>query len=300
MDDDFKIIQKLVGDVSPDQLRYIDCFVGEDMAFFMPQGGACFYALTPLHSHPGYMFVYNFDDRTGIRLNETTITAIPGKLLALSPGIMHNELPSEMPPRYIAVLIDRDFFESQLAEYQPDREIIFNAEFYDVPKKFLTLLKEFMIEATTNSPGRDAILRAMSVEISHQIIRSALELSPATKPNDFRLEIGRVTEYIHANLGQKLKIEDMASIACMSPSHFSHVFKEETGATPIEYLNQVRFKRAKRLLLASDKTLTEIALECGFCSSAYFSDRFSKEFKMTPSNYKKSMISKNNNKISKE
>lgn len=55
-------IRALVGDATSEQLRYVDFFVTREIGLFMPVGGACFYALTPEHSHPAYMFVLHFDD----------------------------------------------------------------------------------------------------------------------------------------------------------------------------------------------------------------------------------------------
>ena len=63
------------------------------------------------------MFVLHFDDQTSVKLNGRIITARPGKIFCLSPGIAHRELPSDFPPRYIAILIEKSFFERQLSFY---------------------------------------------------------------------------------------------------------------------------------------------------------------------------------------
>src|SRR5574340_284517 len=110
-------IRKLVGRITHEQLRYVDCFVADGIALFMPVGGACFYSLTPEHTHPSYMFVLNFDDRTSVNMEGRTITGRHGAVFALSPGIPHQELPTETPPRYIAMMIDPRFFEQQLRSY---------------------------------------------------------------------------------------------------------------------------------------------------------------------------------------
>lgn len=91
---DIKKIRALVGTVTKEQLRYIDSFVADDIALFMPVGGACLYALTPEHSHPSYMFVLYFDDQAALRMNGKLISALHGKLFSLGPGIRHQELPS--------------------------------------------------------------------------------------------------------------------------------------------------------------------------------------------------------------
>lgn len=52
MKNDLLIIQKFVGAINREQLRYVDSFAGEDITLFMPVGGACYYALIPEHTHP--------------------------------------------------------------------------------------------------------------------------------------------------------------------------------------------------------------------------------------------------------
>jgi AraC-like DNA-binding protein len=57
----------------------------------------------------------------------------------------------------------------------------------------------------------------------------------------------------------------------------------------MEYVNELRLERAKKLLLAGGKSMTEIALDCGFGSSSYLSSSFHQAFKMTPSEYQRSV-----------
>ncbi|MBI5587939.1 MAG: helix-turn-helix transcriptional regulator, partial [Deltaproteobacteria bacterium] len=102
----------------------------------------------------------------------------------------------------------------------------------------------------------------------------------------------------------KITVQDLAEIACMSQTHFTRVFKKELGKTPMEYLNRIRMERVKKLLLAGDKSITEIALECGFGSAAYLSASFRKTYRTSPSDYlktfKKGLIPKKNGWILKD
>lgn len=257
MKNDLLKIQKFVGSINREQLRYVDSFVGEDMALFMPVGGACYFALVPEHEHPSYMFVLPFDDQTSLMLDGKVITTGHGRLFVLSPGISHHEIPSDYPPRYIAIFINKGYFEQQLREYPVRGDVIFRGGIHDPGNTLLPLLRKFMIEADNKS-----------------------------------------------NPGEKLTIGELAKIAHLSPSHFVRIFKEEIGDTPIEYLNHVRMERVKRLLLTDERSITEIALECGFNNPSYLSARFYKQYKLTPSEYrkglKKGQISKKDTKKSKD
>lgn len=114
-------IRKLVGDVTTEQLRYVDCFVGEDVGLFMPVGGPCYYGILPNHTHPAYMFTLPFNDQTFVDIGGRVIQARHGNIFALSPEIVHHELPSDYPPRYIAIFIAREFFEEQIFQYPSGR-----------------------------------------------------------------------------------------------------------------------------------------------------------------------------------
>ncbi len=286
---ELKIIRKLVGVVSKEQLRYVDCFVCEHIGLFTPVGGACFYALTPEHTHPAYMFVLDFSGRTSIRLQGKTISGRPGKVLALSPGLPHQELASDTPPRYICILISKQFFEKQYRFYSRKQPGVFRGNFLDPGEGFVHLLKRFMIEADSGTTGAAPVLDALGVEICHSLIRTITKAPVNGSRIADRVEISRVIEYLSSHIDAKITVEIMASIAHLSASHFARVFKAETGKAPMEYVQGLRLERAKKLLLAGDKSMTEIALDCGFGSPSYLSACFQRQYKMAPSEYQRSM-----------
>jgi AraC-like DNA-binding protein len=286
---DLRRIRKLVGAVNREQLRYVDSFVADEVALFMPVGGACFYALTPEHTHPSYMFVLDFTARTSTRLDKKTIIGKPGKVLALSPDLPHQELPSDEPPRYIAIMISKQFFEKQYRSYSRKKPGVFRGIFLDPGEGFVHLLKRFMIEADSRTAGSSAVLDALGMEICHSIIRTIVRVpAPADRIAD-RVELNRAIEHLHTHLDDKITVESMARVAHLSASHFARVFKKETGKAPMEYVHALRLERAKKLLIAGDRSMTEIALECGFGSPSYLSACFQKEYQLTPSEYQKRM-----------
>lgn len=278
----FDQIRSLVGPVTEEQLRYVDIFVSGKVGLFLPIGGACLYALTPRHTHPGYMFVLAFDDLTGVRLGREDITSMPGKLLALSPDIPHHELPSDSPPRYIAIFVDRDFFDKLLRSYPMGQNKRFEGVHFDAPADLLPLLKRFMIEVEADMPGAADVLHGLELEIGHLLTRAALGVTPINLRIRCRVEIDRVVEFLNAHANERITVQKMADLACMSPSHFARTFKEELGLPPMIYLQQLRLRRAKKFLRAGDRSITEIALACGFSSGSHFSSCFRKQFKISP------------------
>jgi AraC family transcriptional regulator len=292
MVDHMEKIQNLVGNIQMEQLRYVDCFVGDAVALFVPVAGPCLYSITPSHTHPSYMFLLSFSDRTVIKLNNTIIISEPGKLFAIAPGIPHQEIIESTPSRYVAIVVSAIFFEQQLLEYPAAHKAFSPFGLYQPYPNLGSLIKAFITEITNKPPGMNTIIHALSLEITHSIIRSIMPITCKPGLAVARLDINTVIEYLYSNLGHKITISEMAEIIHMSPSHFSRIFKKETGETPIDYLNNIRLERAKKLLIAGEHSITEIALDCGFSSIAYLSASFYKKYKISPSNFQKNVMNK--------
>src|SRR5271157_3336169 len=76
--------------------------------------------------------------------------------------------------------------------------------------------------------------------------------------------IKRAIQVMHDHLHEVLTLEDMASVACLSPFHFNRVFSHLTGIPPGEFLSALRFQAARRLLLTTSLSVTEICFEVGY------------------------------------
>ena len=95
------------------------------------------------------------------------------------------------------------------------------------------------------------------------------------------------TKYIYNNFRKPLTLEEVSSVASLSPTYFSKKFKLITGMGFKEYLNYVRLKHAQTALLTTNSSITDIALEYGFNDSNYFKDLFKKVYGKSPREYRK-------------
>ena len=73
----------------------------------------------------------------------------------------------------------------------------------------------------------------------------------------------------------------------ISSSHLSHIFKEITGYSTIDYLISCRLSAAKRLLSSTDINIKEIIYQCGFSDESNFSRMFKEKVGITPSEFRK-------------
>lgn len=104
--------------------------------------------------------------------------------------------------------------------------------------------------------------------------------------------ITNVLEYIDENYQKDFPLTDLADVAGVTPQHLCRIFKAAMNMRPNEYLVKKRVREAKRMMLRTEKQISEIASECGFPNAGYFSTVFKKLEGMTPAEYRSSVGNK--------
>ncbi|MBL4686790.1 MAG: AraC family transcriptional regulator [Nannocystaceae bacterium] len=100
---------------------------------------------------------------------------------------------------------------------------------------------------------------------------------------DYVGRVNRAIDHIINNVGQPLRLEDVAQVANFSPFHFHRIFKGLVGETLNAFIKRVRLERAVYLLSHRKNTsLTDVALACGFSSSSDFSRNFRSHYGVAP------------------
>lgn len=95
-------------------------------------------------------------------------------------------------------------------------------------------------------------------------------------------EAKRLITYIDTHLHAPIRTLQLAAVLNLSHGHFSHAFKNTFGVTPLIYVAQRRIESARRLMLTTDYSLTDIAHRHGFCDQSHFIRTFRRQFGVTP------------------
>ena len=82
--------------------------------------------------------------------------------------------------------------------------------------------------------------------------------------------ISKVKRYITVHYRENIDRDIVASIAFVTPNYLSKRFRSEVGMNMREYINQLRIREAKRLLLSTDFSISKIASDIGFDNISYF------------------------------
>lgn len=106
--------------------------------------------------------------------------------------------------------------------------------------------------------------------------------SRASTLTSHSLAVERVIQTMRARLSEPLSLEEMAEIACLSPFHFNRVFRSITGIPPGEFLAALRMEAAKRLLLTTSLSVTDVCFDLGYASLGTFANRFKQMIGLSP------------------
>jgi AraC-like DNA-binding protein len=107
------------------------------------------------------------------------------------------------------------------------------------------------------------------------------------KGNENQQRISKVFLYVEKEFRASITLKKAASIIHLSESAFCKFFKRVSGKTFSDYTNEIRIAHACKLLIETDKSIGEIAFQCGFESLTYFNRVFLRKKKMKPRIYRK-------------
>jgi AraC family transcriptional regulator len=102
-------------------------------------------------------------------------------------------------------------------------------------------------------------------------------------------KLRKVEEYVRERLAQDVSVEVLAELVELSPFHFSRMFKQVTGMSPLQFVVRERIVRAQRLICETSWSFIEIALEVGYTSPSHFAKVFRRVVGLTPTEFRRAL-----------
>ena len=174
-----------------------------------------------------------------------------------------------------AVAFNRFYTEKYHILNQDDQQVVQNI--------FEKMLTEYNINSLYSDSKLKALLTYLIIFIIEHELSHDINGSHGKKINK---NINDIMRYIDSNYMNDINMDNICKTFNFSSSHFSRLFKQNTGEAFSRYLSKVRLEHAIVLLSNTDKPIDQIAYECGFKSTSYFSYSFKKEFLVSPLKYR--------------
>lgn len=232
-----------------------------------------------------FILIYCVEGNGEIRLNETTHSISADHFFIVPTGMSHAYHSDEQNPWSIYWIHFSGLKSGNYSRFagQPlpiergktsrisDRVDLFSEIFRNLDRGFSVETLEYVNLCLPH------LLASFSHLSQFRLIKESGEKDPVAQSINFMIE----------HLTKKLKLDEIATETGLSASHYSRLFQNRTGHSPIDYFIQLKIQRACRLLDNSGWMIADVAREMGFDDQFYFSRVFRKVMGMSPREYRK-------------
>ena len=252
----------------------------------------------PPRGHPsGYFFTWDrgrildeyqinyITEGSGIMETHDGIFAInPGSIIIIKPGVWHRYRPAKAMgwrEHYIGFqgeFANNIFGKGFFSQANPVIHVGFQDKILELFYRVADIVKD-------EKSGYQQVASGVIIQILGSIISSVKNKDFAGK--DIERKIRKARIYFRNNLDKNIDVEELASELNIGYSYFRRMFKKFTGISPVQYHLMLRLQRAKDLLVSTDLSVKEIAMELCFQSIFYFTRIFKKKMGIPPTEFRK-------------
>ncbi len=248
----------------------------------------------PIHWHSTIEIIYVLEGSLHVDINSTSSKILENNIEIINLDEAHR-LYSDKENKILLFHIDPYFFE----KYYTDIENMFfytdtsnensqNTEIYDELKTFLSII---VCEVVQKSLDYDEEIEKNLINILFHLINNFHYLTydnEEIKENENLLErYHRIAKYIFNNYNNNITLKDIANKEFLSTHYLSHEIKYATGLSFTDLVNLTRVEESIKLLLDTDKTISDICEEVGFSHTRYYNKHFKNYYGLTPLQYRK-------------
>ncbi len=233
------------------------------------------------HKHDTYEIYYITKGNCCYFIENKTFYLMPGDIIIIPPGVTHNtEYHNTVHSRKLINCSYHYVPEITRKEISSVPLLYRNSDTVDTINDFFNKIE---YEYTHTDKTFDGVLMCYAHLIFYLISRSP-NMNPEKDENKHYIE--DALEFIQENFTTHISLVDLARRYFISEEHFSRTFKKKTGFNFNEYINVLRLQKAESLLKQLNATpITDIATQCGFNDSNYFSLKFKKFYGISPKKY---------------
>lgn len=251
----------------------------------------------PIHWHSDIEIIMPLENTYTAIIEEEAIELFEQDIIIIPSGQMHR-LAAPGSGRRIIFQIDHKLikevsgFDAAYSRFFPCA-VFRKDEENDEYKKLRSLLSKIITENESKDILCEASIHALTLSFFVEAGRICLRKNSgeagihAQKRQHYIDKFFEICKYINEHCTEELQLDDIVEISGFSKSHFIRLFKDFTGVNYYEYLQKRRMTHAELLLLDTDDSISDIAMQSGYNSLATFNRVFKDAHSCTPSEYRK-------------
>jgi AraC-like DNA-binding protein len=236
-----------------------------------------------------------------------TFTFLPGETMMIPSNMpMDIEFPEadiDNPTECICIEIESEKIDKIVEKMNENRDMThcfgewkFNpyrhSRFKNDPHVDYQIDKITDIFQYEEKPYRDALIDLNIIELVLRILQSNSRdlLIEETDTCDLHSGLAAAVQFIKQNPCEKIPIDQLSSLACMSQATLYRSFKLGFGVSPMRFITQVKMKKACEMLKEPDRSVTDICFELGYSNVGHFIKRFRLQIGETPKKYQQNAM----------
>ena len=240
-----------------------------------------------IHTHEFYEMEYITSGSGIYMVNGTEYPAKPGTLFFMTPVDFHDVSAKNM--ERFSIRFSVNVCNPQYHSVLTARNMPVAMQIKEADKKVFEVWAEELVANVADDTFASLIINCIIAKINSITIKNSKPyMSPA----------GMAELYILAKFKDNPSLNEVAEYVGLAPSYFSALFKKTTGKNFREYVDNLRFEYAGKLLAFSDMTVSQICIESGFDEYTNFMRRFKNHFGVSPGKYREKYKDRNSEKQS--
>ncbi len=260
-----------------------------------------------MHKHDFIEIVYIISGSARHFMGDINYEVHKGDLVIVNYGVPHTFIPFRDGDEVFStydLLFTTDFFEITEMESKDFSALASSYLFCSLftndtlPENSLNLIRgnsddfdsifgKIYDEYTNRKKGFMNIIRAYLVELITKIFREIDEKTHCNTTREQREVVNKAIDYMKHNFNTRINLDSIVADIFLSKNYFRQLFKTTTGMSVTDFIQQTRINEAIRLLETTNRTIYDIAGDCGFADVKFFYKTFKKITGKTPNEYRK-------------
>lgn len=242
--------------------------------------------LTKTHFHEYIEIIMPTSGKIVCNIEGESITIEEGQCILINQNVLHNiDIASKTVTFTYLQFNVSDFLKNTNTLYIHNKDTL--KYYFDKNRKKLSwLFKDILDEFENQADNYEIYIHSSILKIIVYMSRFNIITVRKLSGNNAEDTVYNVIKYLHKNYNQPLTLDTISAEFNISKYHLSHIFKNITGATIIEFLTTIRFSHIEAMLLTTNMSISQIAYESGFSSIQHFNKVFKKTKGLSPKQYK--------------
>lgn len=236
------------------------------------------------HSHDFCEILYVAGGAGEAILEGKKFRLAPGDLVVVNPGTLHEERSDAKAPLRLIFLAIRDFAVPGLPAGCLSQEKYRVLSCGDYRYKMDIYLRELLQETSSQIEFYQEISQGLVSALLVLVMR-LIRINPEDEAA-LSQECQKIKEYLDQNFTSPITLDSLSETVYISKHYLSHLFKEQTGISPIKYLTLKRMEKACELLSETELPVSEVSKAVGYENPLYFSQVFKRIYGISPVKYR--------------